>query len=214
MSSLNKTPKTGILHGAAPTEVRDDPAVHFMMLQDQEKNMKHNTALGDRRTTALSQTDTFRAPLPGSTGKFKRSFHATYGDPLSVASVKAGTVIDTGGKEHALKSIKVIPANSSSAEQRLGVNDTLPDKKRQRGAAIIAALQVVLDEEDGEKKLSISKAAILLKKRMRLNGEDYIAILKQSTSSLIDLIRLSPDRFELQPLEDGTKPWYYVILIQ
>ena len=165
VSSLNKTPKPGVLHGAAPKEVRDDPAVHFMMLQDQEKSMKHNTALGDRRATALAQTDTFRAPLPGSTGKFKRSYQATYGDPLSVASVRGGTVTDTTGKQHALKSIKVIRANSSSAEQRLGVNDTLPNKKRQRGAAILAALQLVLDEEDGEeKRLSIARAAYLLKK--------------------------------------------------
>ena len=132
-----------------------------------------------------------------------------------MASVRAGTVTDTVGKQHALKSIKVIPASSSSAEQRLGVNDTLPNKKRQRGAAILAALQLVLDEEDGEeKRLSIARAAYLLKTRMRLNGDDYSAILKQSTSSLIDLIRLSPDRFELQPLEDGTKPRYYAVLIQ
>ena len=49
---------------------------------------------------------------------------------------------------------------------------------------------------------------------MRLNNEDYNAILKTSTSSLIELIRLFPDHFELQPLEDGTKPWYYVALLQ
>ena len=73
----------------------------------------------------------------------------------------------------------------------------------------------MLDDEEGdEKKLSISRAAFLLQIRMRLNGEDYNAILKKSTSSLIDVIRQFPDRFELQPLEDGTKPWYYVKLVQ
>ena len=109
----------------------------------------------------------------------------------------------------------MIPVNSSSAEQRLGPNETLPDKKRQRGSAILAVLEEVLDDEEGdEKKLSISRAALLLKIRVRLNVEDYNAVLKKSTSSLIDLIRLFPDRFELQPLEDGTKPWYYATLIQ
>ncbi len=70
------------------------------------------------------------------------------------------------------------------------------------------------DEEGDEKKLSISRAAFLMKGRMRSNGKDYGALFKKTNSSLIDLIRLSPDRFELQPLEDGTKPWYYVTLIQ
>jgi len=134
---------------------------------------------------------------------------------LKAADVKAGTVIDTAGGRHALKSIKVIPVNSSSADQRLGPNETLPDKKRQRGSAILAALENVLDDVEGdEKKLSIARAAYLLKIQMRLNNEDYNAILKKSTSSLIELIRLFPDRFELQPLEDGTKPWYYVKLVQ
>jgi hypothetical protein len=215
VASQNTTPKSGVLHGAAPKEVRDDPEVHFMLLGDEEKKMTHNKALGDRRTAALEQTKTFRAPLPGSTGKFKRSYQATYGEPLQAADVKAGTVTDTTGNRYPLKNIKVIPVNSSDAAQRLGPNETRPDKKRQQGSTILAALEFVLDEEDGdEKKLSIARAAYLLKDRMRINGEDYGATLKKTNSSLIDLIRLSPDRFELKPLEDGTKPWYYVVLVQ
>jgi transposase InsO family protein len=215
VAAANKTPKSGVLHGVAPKEVRDDPAVHFMLLQDQAKNMKHNKAVGERRTTALAQTDTFRAPVPGSTGKFKRSYQATYGEPLKVADVTAGTVLDTTGGRHALKSIKVIPVNSSSAGQRLGPNETLPNKKRHLGSTIIAALEDVLDDVEGDaKRLSIARAAYLVKIQMRLNNEDYAAILKKTTSSLIELIRLFPDHFELQPLEDGTKPWYYVSLIQ
>jgi hypothetical protein len=216
VAAMNKTPKTGLLHGVSPGEVRDgDPAVQFMLLQDQEKKMNHNTALGERRATALNQTGTFRAPVPGSTGKFKRSYQATYGEALTMADNKAGTVTDTTGKQHALKSIKVIPLNSSDAAQRLGPNETKPAKKRQLGSTIMAALEIVLDEEEGEeKKLSLARAAYLLKDRMRLNGEDYSATLKKTGLSLIDLVRLSLDRFELLPLEDGTKPWYYVSLLQ
>ncbi len=122
---------------------------------------------------------------------------------------------DTAGGKHALKSIKVIPLNSSDAAQRLGPNETRPDKKRQLGASILAMLEVVLDDEDGdEKKLSLARAAYLMKDRMRLNGEDYGAILKKAKLSLIELVRLAPGRFDLLPLEDGSKPWYYVSLVQ
>ena len=215
VASQNDTPKAGVLHGAAPKEVRDDPEVHFMLLGDQEKKMTHNKELGERRTATLNQTDTFRAPLPGSTSKFKRSYQATYGEQLKVRTVEAGTVTDTAGGKHALKSIKVIPLNSSDAAQRLGPNETRPDKKRQLGATILAMLEVVLDDEDGdEKKLSLARAAYLMKDRMRLNGEDYGAILKKAKLSLIELVRLAPDRFELLPLEDGSKPWYYVSLLE
>ena len=72
VAAANKTPKSGVLHGAAPKEVRDDPAVHFMLLQDQEKNMNHNKAVGERRTTALAQTDTFPAAPGNSSGRTKR----------------------------------------------------------------------------------------------------------------------------------------------
>jgi hypothetical protein len=215
VASMNKSPKSGLLHGLAPEEVRDgDPAVQFMMLQDNEKKMNHNTALGERRTTALAQTDTFRAPLPGSTSKFKRSYQATYGEQLKVRTVEAGTVTDTAGGKHALKSIKVIPLNSSDAAQRLNPNETKADKKRQLGASIMAMLEVVLGEEDDEKKLSLARAAFLMKDRMRLNGEDYSVALKKTGLSLIELVRLSSDRFELLPLEDGSKPWYYVSLLE
>ena len=38
VEGINNTPKTGVLHGAAPKEVRDDDEVRFMLLQDQAKN--------------------------------------------------------------------------------------------------------------------------------------------------------------------------------
>ncbi len=37
----NDTPKSGVLHGDAPSEVRDDD-VQFLLLQDQARGLQHN----------------------------------------------------------------------------------------------------------------------------------------------------------------------------
>ena len=131
-----------------------------------------------------------------------------------MADVTAGTVTDTAGKKHALKSIKVIPANSSRVGQGLGPNEKGPEKKRQLGGAIITALILLLeDAEDG--KLSISKAAALLKVQLRLDGQDYAEVLKKSGAiRLIDLIRIADDRFSLVEQPHGPQTWYYVSLVE
>ena len=53
VAGINNTPKTGVLHGAPPKDVRGDHEVRFMLLQDQAKNMQHNTALAASRTAAV-----------------------------------------------------------------------------------------------------------------------------------------------------------------
>ncbi len=166
IAGINNTPKSAVLHGAAPKEVRGNVDVRFMLLQDQAKNMQHNMALTKRREASVEDTGSFRAPLPESTGKFKRSYQATYGEPRQVASVKGGTVTDTQGGKHALKSIKVIPANSSDAQQQFAPGQDRPAKKRLAGGAIITALTTLLEEEKGGQR-RISKAAAKLKEQMR-----------------------------------------------
>ncbi len=133
VAGINNTPKPGVLHGTAPKEVRDDDNVRFMLLQDQAKNMQHNTALAAKRTAAVEDTGSFRAPLPESTGKFKRSYQATYGEPQQVASIRGGTVTNSQGDTYALKSIKVIPVNSSAAQQQFAPGQDRPAKKRLAG---------------------------------------------------------------------------------
>ena len=215
VSGLNSTPKPGVLHGAAPKQVREDDTRSFMLLQDQSKNMDHNTALGARRVEKLESTGVFRAPLPEATGKFKRSYHATYGEPLQMTGeVKSGVVTDTTGKTHQLKSIKVIPANSSRVGQGLGPNEKGPEKKRQAGGAIIAMLITLLEGSE-EGKLSISTAAAQLKVQLRLDNVDYAEVLKKSGAGrLIELIRIADDRFKLVAQPHGPQTWYYVSLVE
>jgi transposase InsO family protein len=214
LAGINNTPKPGVLHGAAPKEIREDDQHKFLLLQDQAQNMKHNTALGKRRKEKLQSTGVFRAPLPESTGKFKRSYHATYGEPLQMADVTAGTVTDSTGNKHNLKSIKVIPANSSRVGVGLGANEKGPEKKRQLGGAIITMLAILLEGAE-EGRLSISRAAAQLKVQMRLDGQDYAAVLKKSGAiRLIDLIRIADDRFTLVEQPHGPQTWYYVELVE
>ncbi len=212
VAGINDTPKPGVLHGLAPKEVRDDDDVRFMLLQDQAKNMRHNSALTLKRTAAVEDSGSFRAPLPESTGKFKRSYQATYGAPQQVASVKGGTVTDTQGVKYALKSIKVIPEGSSAAQQQFAPGEDRPAKKRLAGGPIITALVDLLEEaKDGQ--LSISKAAATLKEQLRSDGQNYDEVLKKTGGRLIDLIRLTEDRFKLVERPHGTQTWYYVSLL-
>ncbi len=213
VAAQNNTPKPGVLHGADPKDVRNDDEVCFMLLQDQAKNMQHNTALSEKRTAALENTGTFRAPLPESAGKFKRSYQATYGEAQQVASVRGSTVTDAQGKKYALKSIKVIPLDSGAAAQRLGANEQGPEKKRQRGGSILEALALLLAEEE-DQKLSISKAVALLKDQLRLDGQDFNELLKKTKAGrFIDLVRLASDRFSLVATPHGPQTWYYVSLV-
>ncbi len=69
--SINDTPKPGVLHGDAPSEVRDDADVQFLLLQDQARALQHNKKLTARRQDNLEDTGTFRAPLPESTSKIQ-----------------------------------------------------------------------------------------------------------------------------------------------
>ena len=211
VAGINNTPKPGVLHGTAPKEVRDDDNVRFMLLQDQAKNMQHNTALAAKRTAAVEDTGSFRAPLPESTGKSKRSYQATYGEPQQVASIRGGTVTNSQGDTYALKSIKVIPVNSSAAQQQFAPGQDRPAKKRLAGGPIITTLAEILEEEEGG-QMSISKAAATLKEQLRSDGKNYEEVLKKTGGGLIDLIRLTEDRFKLVERPHGKQTWYYVSL--
>ncbi len=42
VTALNSTPKPAVLHGDAPTEVKDNPKVTLMLMQDQARDLQHN----------------------------------------------------------------------------------------------------------------------------------------------------------------------------
>jgi hypothetical protein len=210
VSALNSTPKPGVLHGDSPEEVKDDPEVQFLLQQDQAKNFRHNAKLTEQRQARLESDGAFRAPLPGSTSKFKRSFRATYGEALRPRSVQGGMVTATDGSRHALKAIRTVPVDSSRVDPSFGDNTAGPARKRQKGAPILDVLEDVLQGED---RVSLTKAAQLMRARFRADGRDYDLVLKAARAQLIDLIRLD-DRFELvEGGRTGGKAWYYVALV-
>ena len=193
-----------MLHGDSPEEVKDDPEVQFLLQQDQAKNFRHNDKLTEQRQARLESDGAFRAPLPGSTSKFKRSFRATYGEALRPRSVHGGIVTATDGSRHALKQIRTVPVDSSRADPAFAENTAGPARKRQKGAAILDVLEDVLQGED---KVSLTKAAQLMRARFRADGRNYDDVLKAAHAQLIDLIRLD-DRFELvEGGRIGGKAW-------
>jgi len=207
--AYNETPK-GPLHGSAPSEVRGNPQVTFMLLQDNAQKAAHNERLKDKRVAALQDAGAFRAPLPEATSKFRRSFQPTYGDLKEVRSVKGSTVTAQDGTKVDVKRIKIVPAESSTAQGRFGQNTAGPERKRQAAGAIIVQLQELLD---GREQLSLTKASELLRERMRSEVENYDQVLRKAKAKLIDVIRLAPEIFVLTVTpRSGGKDWYYVAL--
>ena len=209
VSALNSTPKPGVLHGDSPEEVKDDDEVKFLLQRDQAAAFRHNAKLTEQRQGRLESDGAFRAPLPGSTSKFKRSFRATYGEVLRPQSVQGGMVTATDGSRHNLKQIRTVPVDSSRADPSFGENTAGPARKKQKGTPI---LDVLADVLQGEDKVSLTKAAQLMRARFRADGRSYDDVLKAAHAQLIDLIRLD-ERFEL--VEGGRtagKAWYYVAL--
>ncbi len=122
-----------------------------------------------------------------------RVFQATYGDVKQLASVRGSTVTDTDGGKHNIKQLKIVPATSSAAIPA-ATSTAGPAKKKRLGAPILNALAQVLE---GEEKISLTKASGLMRTQMTANGQDYNELLKATKASLIDLIRLADERFEL-----------------
>ena len=208
VKALNSYPKD-VLHGAAPTEVQNVPKVRFMLLEDQAKNAETNTKLTQRRTAKLTAEGGFRAPLPESTSKFKRGAQATYGEVKQVASIQGSTVTDSEGGKVNIKRVKAVPLNSSDAKGRFGaVNDRLQAKKREQSGLIIEQLCKILEDRD---QISLATAASLLRDEM----SNYDEVLRVTSSRLVDIIRLAPDRLKLvQHGGSGAREYYYVALAE
>jgi hypothetical protein len=212
VNGFNNTPKSGILHGAAPKEVRGSEDIRFMLLQDQAKNMEHNKALTTRRTSALQDSGNFRAPVKvgNNPNTFNKSYQATYGAKKGVTSVKAGTVTDSQGAKHSLKSIQVIPVNSSEpGPSQLAA--AKPLKKRVAGVDLAEVLLTIMRREGGP--MSLTRAATLLKEQLRQTSEDYDEALRKTGGKLADLIRLSPGLKLIGKNPESKQTWYYVALV-
>ena len=59
---LNKTPKEQVLPGDAPEEVREDPEVRFMLLQDNAKKLEHNDKITEQRKEQIEKLESFGRP--------------------------------------------------------------------------------------------------------------------------------------------------------
>ena len=180
-----------------------------MLLEDQAKNAEENTQLTRRRTAKLTSEGGFRAPLPESTSKFKRGAQATYGEVKQVANIQGSTVTDSEGGKIDIKRVKAVPLNSSDAKGRFGVvNDRLQTKKREQAGLIIEGLCKILEDKD---QISLATAAGLLRDEM----PNYDEVLKTTSSRLVDIIRLAPERLKLvQHGKSGAREYYYVALAE
>ncbi len=109
--SMNDTPKPDVLHGESPNEVKDQPAVKMMLIEDNAKKIKHNDDLGKTRQKTLNKAgNAFRAPLKVNGKWTKRGFRATYGPVVRAADIENGWMTGLYNKRYDLESIKPVRA--------------------------------------------------------------------------------------------------------
>ena len=105
---LNKTPKTEVLHGSSPNEVKDNPEAHFMLQQDNAEKLQGNEELHTKRVDALNAAGGFKAPTTFK-GPTKRVFEPSFktGVLMSEGMPSVGRV-RAGGKTYNLKRIRPV----------------------------------------------------------------------------------------------------------
>ena len=72
-------------------------------------------------------------------------------------------------------------------------------------------LERLLAEADDE-KLSLTKASTLLRQALRGEAEMYDQLLRKAKAKLVDVIRLAPEKFQLEQRSRGDRDYYFVTL--
>ena len=131
-----------------------------------------------------------------------------------MAGIRGSTVTAADGSKMDIKRIKVVPADSSTAQQRFGTTDRLGEDKRRKGGLVIDALRRLLESRD-DNEVSLTRASTPLRESMAREGNDYDAVLARAKAKLVDLVRLAPEVFKLvnRPTTAG-KDFYYVQMIE
>ena len=175
----------------------------FMNLVDNAQKLQHNQKIVEKMKSRLESVGAFRAPLPGSTAKFKRGYQATYGSVTKVKDIQGSTVIGENGVAIDIKRVQPVDEGSSTAVGRLGENTALANKKRDQTEDIMRALYDFLDNKE---QVNLVAAA----KHLRSRIPEYDAILKRAAVQLVDIIRLYPELLKLSGGGRLSKDYYYV----
>ena len=153
--SMNATPKPGVLHGAAPNDVQDDPKLQFMLNQDNAKKMQHNIKLQQKRGEATKDRQ-FRTQVKNN---FDRAYNPNWSSTtLTASKVQGSTVTATDGSTHALKAIRVVPFGAEAEVKPRFAQSRLHQVKE-----VVAALQDVLKNRA---PMSVSDAGKLMETRL------------------------------------------------
>mgnify|MGYP000606486524 FL=1 len=120
VEALNKQPKA-VLHNETPEQVSSNDQVSFMLLQDGARNLLKNKALNERRTKALQDAGSFRAPAEGLDRKtFKRGTDPSFGEKKTLQAIEGSTAVATDGTRIDIKHLQAVQGESTEVTARLG----------------------------------------------------------------------------------------------
>ena len=124
-----------MLHGAAPVDVKKDPEMTLMLMQDQARAIQQNKRVSETKAKAVQNSAKFRPQV--ALTQFKNNYQATYGDPQQAAKVEPGRVTSTTGETFPLKTIKIVPVGAAT----VSAGTVHAIKLRDGGGDILHALQ-------------------------------------------------------------------------
>lgn len=198
VAALNNAPKT-VLHNEAPNEVEKNDDVQFMLLQDNARNLAHNSKVLSRRTKDLENAGAFRAPAEGLDRKtFKRGNDPSYGPIKQLELIEGSVAIATDGTRTDVKFLKPVPSESTEVTARLGdQSDTQTTNKKRRDAEVLRAMSAAYLAN--RPRASIQALATHLKERLRAATLTFQQNLdKVKVRNLAAVLRLFPALFELE----------------
>ena len=114
VSAYNRSYHSAVL--GPPSKAQNDSVREFLIDENNADAMAHNEALTKKRIAAVQKTEHFRE----ATGA-KRSFNQAYGPKLHLESILpgGGYVMGSDNKEHLLKRILPVAANSAEPKGKL-----------------------------------------------------------------------------------------------
>ncbi len=171
----------------SPEDVRKHNDVIFMNMKNNAEKIRHNSELLEERKIKLEKLGAFRKPISTTVHKFKRNFHAVYGEKEKSASIKNTQVKAEDGSEINIKMIMPVDKESSKAAPSFMQNTAMQERKRERYWPIAHELWNWLNND--------TRALTLVAKHLKANVEAYEETMRGT--HLIDVIRLFENMFEL-----------------
>jgi hypothetical protein len=185
VNAVNDTPKP-VLHHESPAEVKSNPEVKFMLLQDNASKIHDNIKLLNSRKDQLAAGGAMRAPV--NTKLFKKGTEATYGKVKQLREFDGSVAVAQDGTRIDVKHLKAVNENSTDVTARFGQGTSVKVAKQIKDSEVIVALTLAYIA--GQERVNLETLRKFLKDRLRRATVNLEGILRKTKLTLAQTLRL------------------------